>query len=391
MKLLLATDHTFLSFNSGIYDSFCLDRSFFCDYQAVFNSVMVITRVLSVNDLPEGARKSDGEGVYFLPIKDLHGLRWVLLANRVSHRIMQKAMLETDAVVVRVPSQLGWLAAQNAVHEKIPFLAEVTGDPKRTIQNSGRGLQFWMLSQLEAWRLKYLVKKACLVSYVSRKHLPNEYPVSPGTPYDHISSIRLDLSQITPKRCFHEKRGKYRILLVANLFPYKRHADILRACKILSNNGFPVEIHFAGDGPMKNELQLLTREYNLVENVVFHGHISDRDELNNIIDSCDLFVMTSSSEGLPRAMLEAMARGLPAIGTRAPGVEELVRDSEQFEIGDTEGLATLIFRIFQSPTLLAELSEYSVQVAKQYSSEVLSPKRVRLYRLLQSKSFSSSI
>jgi glycosyltransferase involved in cell wall biosynthesis len=390
MNLLLVTDHTFLSFNSKIYDNFCFSRSFFNDYQGVFNSVKVLTRVLPVDRLPPGAMLSDGDGVDFLSIKNLHGLKWVLLADRVSNKRIQKAVFETDSVVVRVPSQLGWLAAQIAFHKNIPFMAEIIGDPKITIQNSGRGIQFWMLSQLEALRLKFVVKRACVVSYVSQKHLPDQYPVSPGTPYDHISSIRLDSSQITQKRCSIEKRQKYRILLVASLIPYKRHSDILRACKILSDKGFPVEVHFAGDGPLKDELQLLTRQYNLVENVVFHGHIADREVLNNLIDSCDLFVMSSSSEGLPRAMLEAMARGLPAIGSNASGVDELVRDSEQFEVGDSEGLASLLFRILQSPTLLTELSEHSIQVAKQYSSEVLSPKRIQLYRLLQNKSFSAS-
>jgi glycosyltransferase involved in cell wall biosynthesis len=58
--------------------------------------------------------------------------------------------------------------------------------------------------------------------------------------------------------------------------------------------------------------------------VIFHGAVHDRRRIRDLLDSADLFVQPSRTEGLPRALVEAMARGLPAIGSDVGGIPELL-------------------------------------------------------------------
>ena len=72
-------------------------------------------------------------------------------------------------------------------------------------------------------------------------------------------------------------------------------------------------------------LKTLAGELNLTAHVRFHGHIAGRENIERILDGADLFVMTSASEGMPRAMIEAMSRGLPAIGSAVGGITEILK------------------------------------------------------------------
>ncbi|HEC34968.1 MAG TPA: glycosyltransferase [Anaerolineae bacterium] len=388
MRLLIATDHSYLRHNSEVFDVYCFDRSFFDDYRKVFGVVEVICRMKNVDSLPAGARRSDGDGVRFIGVPDIHGMAWLLRAGWLCGPVLKSAIKRVDAVVARVPSQLGWLAAKWARQAGKPYMIEVIGDPIQAIIGVSAKPHYRLIAWLEARRLRYLARYADVASYVG-KYLQQAYPPSIGKPYDVVSSIRVDISEITQPRTFEMVRSKIMIMLVASLVPIKRHRDLIQALRLVVDQGINAELHLAGDGPCRKDLEELTRKLRLNDRVVFHGHIADRKALMCLLDASDLFVMTSASEGFPRALLEAMARGLPVAGTRAGGLEELVRGSELFPVGDVRALATLIMNLARDPERLTEMSRYSVEMASQYTSKILSPRRVRLYRILRNQAIRS--
>lgn len=86
------------------------------------------------------------------------------------------------------------------------------------------------------------------------------------------------------------------------------------------------ELHVAGDGPARPELEATARALGLAERIKFLGWKS-RTELAEILRDMDAFVFASRDEGMPNAVLEAMASGLPVAATRIAGNEELVLDA----------------------------------------------------------------
>jgi glycosyltransferase involved in cell wall biosynthesis len=80
---------------------------------------------------------------------------------------------------------------------------------------------------------------------------------------------------------------------------------------------------FVGDGPLKEELKKYAISLDISSKVRFTGW---RDDVANILNSLDVFILPSISEGMPISLLEAMSMGLPCIATRVGGIEELLSD-----------------------------------------------------------------
>jgi glycosyltransferase involved in cell wall biosynthesis len=137
--------------------------------------------------------------------------------------------------------------------------------------------------------------------------------------------------------------GPLTMVTVGSLIPRKRVETIVDAMSRL-NDVEDLRLVIVGDGEERPRLEQRVAELNLSARVSFTGMIP-ADAVPDILADADLFVLASESEGRPNVVLEAMANGLPVIGTKIPGVVELVEDGVQgatFEIGDTEGLAQAV-------------------------------------------------
>jgi len=115
--------------------------------------------------------------------------------------------------------------------------------------------------------------------------------------------------------------GQQVVLTVARLDRQKGHRCLLEAAAAVPNALFV----FAGDGAERASLEREARGRGVAERVRFLGH---RDDVPNLLASCDLFVLPSLHEGLPLAVLEAMAAGKPVVATGIGGTDEAVVDGE---------------------------------------------------------------
>ena len=148
-----------------------------------------------------------------------------------------------------------------------------------------------------------------------------------------------DLRALTPPTV-PTLEGPLRLLFVGRLVPQKGLDVLFRALSSLKDHG-DWTLTIAGEGPLKDELARAVRGLHLGDRVVFRGWL-ERDHLPAVYKDADVFVLPSRDEGMPNAMLEAMAAGTPVVGSRVAGIEEVVMDGETgFLIApeDAEGLA----------------------------------------------------
>jgi len=96
-----------------------------------------------------------------------------------------------------------------------------------------------------------------------------------------------------------------------------------------------------------------------------------------------MFVLPSRVEGLPRAMIEAMARALPCIGSSVGGIPELLAPEDIVPPGDIKALADKIREVLSTPGRLEKMSARNLEHARQYSEDALRINRNRLYRHLK--------
>jgi sugar transferase (PEP-CTERM/EpsH1 system associated) len=147
-------------------------------------------------------------------------------------------------------------------------------------------------------------------------------------PLDRIKVIRngVDTNRFRPRNAGEARQelglspDALVIGAVGRLVPVKDYPTFLRALALLRDRGVAFQSIIAGTGGLRDELSALAISLGL-SNVRFLGN---RDDVERVLAAFDVFVLSSSSEGLSNTIQEAMAAGLPVVATRVGGADELV-------------------------------------------------------------------
>jgi phosphatidylinositol alpha-1,6-mannosyltransferase len=159
----------------------------------------------------------------------------------------------------------------------------------------------------------------------------------------HVVPIGVDPQRFRPAVRANDSRRPKRILTVARLDLHKGHDRVLEALGLIKSSGLVFEYTIVGEGDEEPRLRKISKELGLENEVIFAGHIPDR-ELPGVYASADIFVMASREipgrldliEGFGIAFLEASASGLPVIAGRSGGVADAVRNGTTGFLVDPE-------------------------------------------------------
>jgi len=154
----------------------------------------------------------------------------------------------------------------------------------------------------------------------------------------------------------------------------KLSRDVNWRCWIAGGAQRPAEIEYAA------HLKRLVAELGLAERVCFLGQLPGGETVRAQLDWADLFVLPSRTDALPRAMIEAMARGLPCIGTTVGGIPELLPCEDMVPSNDAGALARKIQEVASDPMRMIRMSARNIEKAKEYREEILHERRVSFYK-----------
>ncbi len=173
------------------------------------------------------------------------------------------------------------------------------------------------------------------------------------------------------------------LITVAHLIDRKRHADVMRAMWVLRARWPKLRYVIVGDGPARLGLQELARSLEMSDRVIFRGQLPP-DEAMEAIDGATLAVMPSIDEAYGVAYVEAMARGVPTIGSLGePGPLDLADLGSGIQLaapGDVEHLARVIDRLLSDPSERARLAKLGRRVMRERCSwEVVGRSTVEIY------------
>jgi glycosyltransferase involved in cell wall biosynthesis len=160
------------------------------------------------------------------------------------------------------------------------------------------------------------------------------------------------------------------VITVARLSAQKGHADLLEALTAVTGAGRHADVSFVwvGEGELRAELADAVAAGGLDGRVTLLGH---RDDVGALLDGADLFVLPSHFEGLPFALLEALAHGVPVVVSDAGGMPEVVRDGVDGLIHarrSADDLAAKLCFALDHPDRMCELAISGRERSAQYTS-----------------------
>ncbi|HEY3990178.1 MAG TPA: glycosyltransferase [Acidobacteriaceae bacterium] len=188
--------------------------------------------------------------------------------------------------------------------------------------------------------------------------------------WDRFEVVRLGIRpEALPRRATRDADAPLQLIMVGRLVPAKGALLLLQAVERIRSQGVALTLTLVGDGPERGDLEAFVHTYRLAEIVTFTGALNHDQTLARVARA-DLFVLASFAEGIPVALMEAMALGVPCISTYIAGIPELIdhdRDGILVPAGSVDALTSAILRLAHDAGLRQRFAEAaSAHVLREY-------------------------
>ena len=361
---------------------------FFARYLEIFDQVFVAARLKNADRVLDGWKRADGPGVSFMPIPYYLGPMQYAFRAYTIQQAANRAVHSADAAILRVPSIIAGAAERALKRNQRPYGLEVVSDPfdvfaPCSVKHPLRPL----LRIYGPYRLKRQCRDACAVAYVTKEALQKRYPTGPGVFHSSYSDVELGDEAFASAQFRRNYTQNPLTLIHVGTFAqlYKAPDVLLEAFSRCMNDGMDLRLTLIGDGQYRHEMEKLVARLQLSERVLFTGQLPGGQAVRDQLDQAHLFVLASRTEGLPRAMVEAMARGLPCIGSMVGGIPELLDPDDLVFPGDASALAAKIREIATDPHRMVRMSVRNFERAQQYHEHVLCKARIGFYRYVRER------
>lgn len=303
-------------------------------------------------------------GIEHICIEKTSDVHYKNLGERfLKRRILLKKVLEEckpDVLLCFLPEP-NFLALSLKKYFDFPMLISVRNDPAREYKNPVyRALMRVLYPKADG----YIFQTKQAMEYFSfSKHIMDRACVIPNP---------LGREFVDYKRVPEENREKY-IVNVGKLTGQKNQKLLIEAFSRIAGKFPDYQLHIYGEGDRREELEAFVQELSLKDRVVMPGNVSG---LSEKIEAAALFVLSSDYEGMPNALMEAMAMGIPCISTNCPcgGSDYLIRNSENgilVPVDEAEELAEAMEKLLADRELADKLGSNAVGIVEKLNPDVI--------------------
>lgn len=389
MDVVIAVEHRFVRTPDGaVWTTTGLARPHWSRYLGTFRRVHVLARVLDAAEPPAEARRTDGDGVDVLAVPHFVGPRAYLRSRgEVADAVAAALAAHPDAaVLLRVPGTIGKVARFALAGAGRPYGVEVVGDPWDVFSRGAvRHPLRPALRVLLARELRAVCARACAALYVTSAALQRRYPTGPRAAAFAASDVELgdDAYADAPRPAWPPGGGRrLRVVTVGTLQELYKAPDVLvEAAAHAWRAGIDLELHVVGGGKYRPALQGLAARLGIADRVRFLGSLPAGEPVRRELDGADLFALSSRAEGMPRALVEAMARGLPCLATPVGGIPEVL-PPEALAPPEPRAFGARLVELASDAPLRAALARANLARAAAFHERALQPVREAFQRHL---------
>jgi len=321
MKIAFIHDTKLLKYNNS-YFSVSFTYDVWKRYLTIFDDILVITNISheSLTDNKINRYKiSSGEHVDFAPYTG-NAINLFKIAKHIN-----SCLKKVDAAIVRLPSLLGFVAFFTCRKLNMPCFVELVGCPWDALWNHSIKGKF--AAPFFYLTTKYIMKKSAYSLYVTDKFLQRRYPTSGKSIACSNVFINIpDNDSIIEKR---ESRidtvsKDIKICTIGGLnVRYKGYDQVVKMISKLKKRKIEnIKYYLIGDGNA-DWIMECAKKYKVEKNIIICGAMP-HDNVISFLDEIDIYIQPSLQEGIPRALLEAMSRGCPCIGSNVGEIPEIL-------------------------------------------------------------------
>lgn len=386
-KLLISCDDNLFYYNGEYFFKDKEWYNFYQRYLRIFDEIRIVNRVEIEMVLQKKRIRIDDPRIEVINIPNFSGpIEYAKEYFKIGKSI-KNITDGCDAAIIRLPSTIGQRVGNLVIKAGIPYAVEVVYDAE-----DGWKSEKNLIHKLLWMCIDNKMRKTCYnangVSCVTEKYLQRHYFSKKKNSFvSNYSSLSLDKSfYLHPKD--HPGSKTFIIVNVANQVQFngrKGFNEIIKSIKILKDRGIFINAKFVGQsfhGGI-DRLKEFSKNLGVEDQIEYMGYLT-RPELDDFLSHADIFVMPTKAEGLPRVIIEAMAKGLPAITSPVSGNPELVSNHFLVNYDDVYTLADRIEELIKDKKLYELTSKENFMNSLKYEASVLQKRRDDFYAKLKS-------
>lgn len=388
MKVMLFLEHSFFVDETGkIFCEKVITNEYLKRYTDIFDEVIICARKKS--DLKSFINE-ELEDIKLLPLPNYSSNQFLLKMPKIVNYIGQN-IKNVKGIILRAPSSLSVVGYNVANKYNIPFISEIVINPNYLFDLSQGNIVKRCINRVGRSILVNHTKKLCLestgVSYVTENTLQAQFPSNHKKYGNNSAQFETYYSSIDLKEKHYSSEINYRNqddeFIIAHtgwMVGYnKGHIKVIDAVKELIDKGYKVKVYFIGDGPLKLDFEKYSNFLGVSNNIYFVGKLNSFSDIQKVLKKSHLFVFPSQMEGLPRAVLEAMANSLPCVASNIAGMDELLDKDFLFELNNKKQLVKLIELFINNEDLRIKQGRINYNKVRKYHYDILSKKRKDFY------------
>lgn len=346
-----------------------------------FETLTVIGRERAcASENTESLDLSSGECVEHVLLPNINAPLKRVLSGRAQFESIKAQVEQCDAVIIRGPVEFGMMAAKAARQLGKPYAVEMSGCAFDNVWYHGAAMGK-LYAPFKYLRARAMVKAAQQVVYVSEKFLQNRYPFAGYSAFASNVEIDLPAVAILERRlanisgAFRASPQRLKFGLIGNFDNRLKGLHVaLQALARARAHIPPFELHILGQGDSARWAGEIAA-YGLSEHVVFCGTLPGGAAVMGWLDDIDIYLQPSFHEGLPRGVIEAMSRALPALASDAGGIPELLPVAFIHKKGDALKLSRQVIELSNDPQKRKQAARDNFESAQSYTRDKLQPRR----------------
>lgn len=378
MKWAFIHDNFFYEHQNKVYSESHFFTSMWDRYLKHSSELLVIGRKGDLNILNkslESLNVSSGERIKFILLSETDSVKSRFFSNDISD-ILYKNLQNVDGVVCRVPSYLGNLAAKVCEENNIPYALEIVGSAWDSYWNYGT-VQAKVYAPIIHFDTRSILEKSKFSLFVTSEFLQKTYPPKNALLSLNASNIEL-VPYDLPEKVNIEKNITTLGVIGQIHHKYKGIHFLIKALGELNKHGHLFELRILGPGD-ESYLRDYAKKYDVEKHVHFDGVLKSGKDVYMWLDDIDIYVQPSLQEGLPRALIEAMSREIPCIGTTAGGMYELLPKEYICKAGNWKCLKRKILELSEDKEKMRTNGLRNLQISTKYEKTKIDTIRENFY------------